>query len=613
MGNTIQVNRALFALLLPLILNSGFLVAETQPILLNLDATEAPRKIFHCKMVIPATPGPLTLLYPKWIPGDHGPTGTIQDLTGLKFSAGGKEIPWERDLVDMFAIHLQVPEQATNVEAELDYVSPASAEGSAYNASATSQLVIVNWNNVVLYPKSKSSDDVFYVPSIRLPEDWKHATALVKQEESGGTIQFKPVSLTTLIDSPLIAGIHFRSIPLNTGAPPIVLNVVADSDAALEFSAQVATAYKQLAAETLALFGAHHFEKYDFLLALSDRVQENGLEHHESSDNRVPEKTMIKADRFKIHADLLPHELVHSWNGKYRRPADLATSNYDVPMRSDLIWIYEGLTNYLGCVLAARSGLWSPTDYEEQLALKGAMLDYRAGRQWRPLVDTAVSAQILYEAPDAWQAWRRGVDFYEEGELIWLEADVWIRQQTHGKKSLDDFCKAFFGQPNTPPMLKTYTEDDVYAALNQIAPQDWKSFFHDRIYSITKHAPLNGIQNGGWQLVYKDFRTSYQTDDEEAEDLEKVDLTESIGIRLDENGGIVDVVPGMAAATAGIGPGMKLIAVNGRRYDKEMIRAALKATTKEGAKLELLVENADYFKTFQLNYDGGERYPHLTT
>lgn len=592
---------------------TAFSTEQKPAIQLMVDASEAPRKIFHAKLIIPASPGPFTLWYPKWLPGYHGPDGPIVDLTGLKISAEGNSIPWERDRENLFAIHLNVPSNASNLEVELDYVSPASYEVTSSNASATDQLAILSWNTVLLYPDGFHSDNIIFEPSIRLPKTWKYGTSLRPASVSENVIRFKPVSLTTLVDSPLIAGAHFKSILLSPkNMPPVYLEIVADSESALKVSPEIEAKYKRLVTETMMLFGAHHFETYHFLLTLSDYVAHFGLEHHESSDNRVPEDTLTETAVFKINADLLSHEIVHSWNGKYRRPGGLATPNYDVPMKSDLLWAYEGLTNYLGSVLAARSGLWTQKDYLEQLALKASGLDYTRGRKWRPLVDTAVSAQILYESSSAWSNWRRGVDFYPEGELIWLEADVLIRQTTNGKYSLDDFCRKFFGAPNTPPMVKTYTAKDIFVSLNEIAPYDWQKFFDDRVYAVTPHAPLGGIQNGGWRLLYTDVRSPFQVDLEESDDENEIaDLTESIGMKLDENGKIIDVIQDGPAALSGIGPGMKLIAVNSRRYSNELLRTALRSAKEQNTNLELLVENTEIYKTYSVQYKEGERYSHL--
>ena len=368
--------------------------------------------------------------------------------------------------------------------------------------------------------------------------------------------------------------------------------------------------YRQLIREAHALFGAHHYRQYHFLLSLSDHVAHFGLEHHESSDDRTAERMWIDDSIRIANTNLMPHELVHSWNGKYRRPAGLATPNYQEPMRDDLLWVYEGLTQYLGFVLGARSGVRTPRQAQEALALAAAHLDHRAGRAWRPLVDTAVEAQLLYAAAPQWQSWRRGVDFYDEGLLMWLEADVTIRRLTQGARSLDDFCRRFHGGKSGPPEVVPYTLDDVVREMNEVAPNDWRRFFSARVDSITPHPPMGGIQGGGWRLVYSDAPNgmlgALETEGK------YVDLLYSLGFRLGtEQGDLQDVNPGSPAARAGVAPGMKLVAVNGRKWTKDVLLDAIRATQGSKEPLELLLENGDFLKTFRLDYHGGPRFPHL--
>jgi predicted metalloprotease with PDZ domain len=586
---------------------------QLAPVTIALDATEAPRKILHARLTIPAKPGALTLFYPKWIPGEHGPTGPITDLAGLRFTVAGKMIPWRRDDVDMYAFHLEVPAGAHALDVALDFLLPAGTEGFSSAASSTANLAVLSWNQVLLYPEGYGSNDLTYVASLRLPTGWKFGTALPVDkpvDKQGPAISFKPVSLTTLVDSPIVAGIHFRTVKLTeSSAPSFQIDMVSDSDAALQMSPDQIANYTQLVIETETLFAAHHYEHYHFLYTLSDNVAHFGLEHHESSDDRVAERTLLDESLRKSSADLLPHEFVHSWNGKYRRPAGLATPDYQQPMKGELLWVYEGLTEYLGSILAARTGLRSNEDQREHLASIAAYLARYPGRTWRPLIDTAVAAQLLYNASSAWAAWRRSVDFYDEGELIWLEADTIIRQQTKGARSLDDFCRRFHGPPSTPPMVKTYTFADVVDTMNEVAPYDWRTFFTTRLSSIEPHAPLGGITNSGWKLVYTDVLSDFQKAIEEAK--KSTDLSYSLGLKLDEEGGISDIVPGMPAYTAGLGPGMKITAVNGRTYGKHGLREAIRAATNSTAPIELLVANGGVVKTYQINYHDGERYPHL--
>ncbi len=579
------------------------------PITLTVDATEAPRKLFHVRLVIPASPGPLTLFYPQWIPGEHGPTGPIVNLAGLKLMSGGKPLNWQRDAADMYAFHCEVPQGANSVEAALDYLAPSFAGGFTSGAATTAHLAIVTWNQLLLYPQGGNTDDLTYRASLRLPVGWKFGTSLVATKESKEQIDFAPVSLTTLIDSPVLAGEYFRAVPLATANPTNVIDLAADSVAALEMSPQLSAALKKLDIEAAALFGARHYERYHFLLTLSDYVAHFGLEHHQSNDSRITERSLLDPTQGRLALGVLAHEYVHSWNGKYRRPAGLATPDFQQPMKGELLWVYEGLTQYLGNMLSARSGVWTPEMYRERLAQIAANLDHRPGRLWRPLVDTTIAAQILYGSPSEWAAERRSTDFYDEGWLIWLDADTLIREQTGGKRSLDDFCQRFHGGQSGAPMVKTYTFDDVVATLNEVAPYDWRTFLNTRLNSTEFHAPLGGIERGGWRLVYNDERSEFLKDLEDSRN--SVEMGYSIGLRLDDKGLIEDVIPDMAAAQAGIGPGMKIIAVNGRHYTPSILRDEVRATKTRSAPLVLLTENEGFYRSYALDYKDGERYPHL--
>ncbi len=585
-------------------------IALGQSIRLAVDLSDAPRNIFHSKLTLAARPGPLTLVYPKWIPGNHRPSGPIANLTGLKITAGGQSIKWQRDPIDMYAFHLEVPAGAKDLQVSFDTITSGDSAG-ATGAAASTNVLDLNWNQVVLYPQGTNSDAVEFEASVHLPAGWKFGTALPIKKQSDEIVEFNPVSLTQLVDSPLIAGDNYRQIGLNlTREDPVhVIDMVAESEAALAMTPQQTAAYHSLVAEAGALFGARHYTKYHFLYTLSDEVGHHGLEHHESSDNSVPERTLIDPELRLMEVGLLPHEFVHSWNGKYRRPAGLATPNYQEPMIGDLLWVYEGLTEYLGNVLTARSKLWTPEQYREALAETAAMLDHRAGRTWRPLEDTARSVQSLRLMGPRWQSWRRGLDYYPEGELIWLDVDTLIRRQTHGQKSLDDFCRLFYGGPGGPPKVVPYTFDDVVKTLNQVTPYDWEKLLKQRLNATGPHAPLNGIEQGGWRLVYNQ-NPSALVDAEEKQG-KYLNAFYSLGFLVRENGELEDVIPGSPAYDAGIGPGMKLVAVNGRRWSKHVLRDALRASLEKEQHFDLLVENAEFFKTYSIIYSGGEKYPHL--
>lgn len=581
-------------------------------ITLALDATDAPRKILHAQLTIPATAGTLTLYYPKWIPGEHAPSGPVIDLAGLKFTGNGQFLKWRRALDDNWTINVEVPAGVQEVHASLDYLSPAS-EGPALftaGASATAKMTVISWNQVLLYPKGWTSDQITYSASVRFPSGWKFGTALPLASQTGDEARFAPVSLYTLVDSPIIAGEYLKIVPLNEGKKPAVeMDIAADSATALDAPQEVWDQYANLVKQASALFGATHYSDYHFLLSLSDHVAHFGLEHHESNDSRTEERTLVDPQIRIVHASLLPHEYVHSWNGKYRRPADLTTPDYQQTMKDDLLWVYEGLTEYLGEILPARSGMWTPEQFRDELARIAAQLDHRPGRTWRNLQDTADAASMLYYARHDWDSWRRDVDYYDEDELTWLWVDSIIRQQSHGQKSIDDFCRLFHGAPSTAPMVKTYTFDDVVNALNQIAPYDWRGFWADRLTSNRPGAPLGGIEGSGWKLVYDGYRSEMMRAWEE--DHQTINASFSIGLIIKSDGEIQDTIEGMAAAQAGIGPGMKIVAVNGRRFMGQVFRDALNAGKNGSQPLQLLIENTDYFKTFNLNYHGGEQYPHL--
>jgi predicted metalloprotease with PDZ domain len=585
--------------------------ASTPNVTISVDATEAPRKIFHSRMTIPAKPGTLTLYYPKWIPGEHGPTGPIQDLAGLKFSADGKSLTWRRDLLDGWTFHVEVPAGVSSIEASLDFISPAGSEGIyTGGATATDRLAVLNWNAMVLYPAGWTSDELTYNASLRLPANWKFGTSLAVASQSGADIKFAPVSLTMLVDGPVITGEYLKIVPLNPGqTPPVELDVAADSAAALEAPAEVWEHYKNLVTQTNALFGAQHYRDYHFLYSLSDHVAHFGLEHHESNDSRLGERALVDPTKRLLGAGLLSHEFVHSWNGKYRRPYDLATPDYEKPMQTDLLWVYEGLTQYLGEILTGRMGERTPEEFRDSLAYTAAYLDHTPGRAWRNLQDTADGVPAMQDAPHQWESWRRALDYYDEDELTWLWADTIIRQQTHGQKSLDDFCHIFHGAPSGPPQVKTYTFDDVVNALNQVAPYDWRGFWTERLTNHGPGAPLGGIEGSGWKLVYDDVRSPLMQAEEG--DRDSVNAAYSIGLWLKEDGTVTDTVEGLSAARAGIGPGMKLVAVNGRKFSKEVLGDALRAGKNSSAPLELLVENTEYYKTFKLDYHDGEKFPHL--
>lgn len=592
-------------------LAASLAIADPEPSIgIAVDISDAPRKILRAELSIPVQAGPVTLVYPKWIPGEHGPTGPIDNFTGLTFIANGQTLPWKRDDIDMYAFHLNVPAGVTTIRAKVEFLATAPPSGFSAGASTSANLAIVSWNEFVLYPAGTAAAQVQFQPSIKLPEGWNLGTALTETSRDSNTIHFHPASLETLVDSPVLAGRYFKEIPLaEEVTPKHYLDMAADGPEDLKPSSEMIAAFSNLVRETGALYKSRHYESYRFLLTLSDSVAHFGLEHHQSSDDRVEARMFLDEDSTLLDGDLLPHEFTHSWNGKYRRPAGLATANYQQPMRGDLLWVYEGLTQYLGDVLAVRSGIWTAEQYRSALAASAADLDHRPGRTWRDLEDTAVSSQILYAASDQWDNWRRSVDYYPEGELIWLDVDTMLRKLSKGKRSLNDFCVRFLGLGgNTPPEVVPYSFDDLVASLNAVQPYDWAAFLKARVTSKSQHAPLGGIANGGYRIEYTEQENSYIRATEGND--RGVNAWYSIGVRTEDQT-IQDVLVGSPAYNAGLGPSMKIVAVNGRQATDELLRQAIRDTKGNGPAVELIVENTGYFKVVKIVYHDGERYPHL--
>ena len=586
-------------------------VAQGAPITLSVDLTDAPRKILHATEVMPVTAGPLTVVYPKWIPGEHGPTGPIENMTGFFITANGQPVKWERDKIDMFAYHLTVPQGATQVEMKIDFLTPANLSGFSAGGSTSENLALLSWNTLLVYPADTDASQVMFTPSVTLPEAWKLGTALDKDGGSGQTTTFKTVSLEQLVDSPVLAGRYFREVAL---APEITpkhyLDMAADGPEEVELSKEHIAEFDKLVRETGALYKSRHYGSYHFLVTLSDEVAHFGLEHHQSSDDRVTANTFTDNREFVLDGLLLPHEFTHSWNGKYRRPAGLATSNYQKPMEGDLLWVYEGLTEYLGDVLAARCGIWTPEQYKQRLSTIAATYDNRPGRTWRDIQDTATAAQILYEAGGGWDNWRLSVDYYDEGELIWLDVDTTIRKMTNGKKTLDDFVAKFHGLGgDTGPKVVPYTFDDVVAGLNGVVANDWATFLRSRLDSNAYHAPLGGLENGGYKLTYTDKPNAWS--ELEDQHSESFDFWYSLGLHVNKSGRVSDVLKGGIADKGGFGPGMEILAVNGRAYTPDVLKAAVRNGKGSGPAVELIVENTGYYKVIKLDYHDGERYPQL--
>jgi len=592
--------RSLVFLASVLALAASAALAE-EGILVTVDGTKAQQKLLHTHLVMPVKPGPLTLYYPKWIPGEHGPDGPIANLTGLKFEANGQTIPWRRDLLDVFTFHLDVPQGVSHIDVNFDYIEPDGV-------SATDKLLVLEWNEVVLYPADVLAEKLTYEAKLVMPDGWKFGTALPVESQAGNRVSFKPISLNLLVDSPVITGEFYRSIDLTPPGEPIhhEIDIAADSADALNMSPENQKQMINLVGESGKLFGTRHYRDYHFLLALSDHIAHFGLEHHESNNSRLPERTLLLPSSGESLGGLLAHEFVHSWNGKFRRPADLNVPYYEQPMKTDLLWGYEGLTDYLGPMLAARSGLWTQDQYHEYLASIAAMLGPgRPGRTWRPLLDTAIAEPGLGFARGGWMNWRRGTDYYDEGDLLWLEVATIIHRESGGKKSIDDFCQGFHGGPNHGPEVKTYTFDDLVKTLNALAPFDWSGFFQTRLTSTSAEAPVGGVENGGWKVVFNDKPSKLEGRSGHPGDVY------SIGLQVGNDGVVTDAIVGSPAFKAGISSQMKIVGVNDRVYTPELLSDAIKSAKDASQPITLLVAVDGYFRTCTISYHEGARYPHL--
>ena len=594
-----------------LLLSPGCFAQAPAPILLHVDLTDASRRLIHAHLEIPVVPGPLTLEYPEWIPGDHRPTGPIDNLAGIFVRANGQELPWRRDDVDLYGIHIDVPQGVTRLDVALDFLATPGSTGSDEDQATSPNMTVLEWNSVVLYPAHVPVSQIPITASLTMPPGWKFGTALPVTGQQGSNVSFAPSTVEMLVDSPVITGKYFHEFPL---APEITpkhyLDVAADAAQDVELTPEFLAAVNKLVRETGPLYQSRHYETYHFLLSLSDVIRTEGLEHHQSSDNGIEEKGVSDPKLEVLNADLLAHEFTHSWNGKYRRPAGLATPDYSAPMKGDLLWVYEGMTQYWGTVLAARSGLWTAQSFREALAWHAANLDKKPGRTWRNVEDTAIAASILRGGSDYWSGWRRGQDYYHEGQLIWLDADTTIRRLTHDKKSLNDFCVKFLAVGgNTPPKVVPYDFDEIVADLNSVAPYDWRGFLNERLHSHADHAPLDGIDHGGYRLAYAPEPTAFEQ--AELDHLKRVDAWFSLGFFVSTSGVIEDVRTGSAAYQAGLGPGSMLVAVNGHGFTPDVLKQAIKDAKGTTAPVEMIVSTDKEFRTVQVHYNDGEKYPRL--
>jgi predicted metalloprotease with PDZ domain len=579
------------------------------PVELTVRLTDPGQKILYVDEVMPVEPGSLTLYYPKWIPGDHSPDGPIEDVMGLEFIAGGQPVAWQRDELDRFTFHLTVPAGVHQLQIRFQFPG---------RDRVTPDLLGLAWDHVALYRAGYPTKMQMFRPTLVIPADWQFGSALETATRDGTQVAFKPVPFNTLVDSPVIAGKYFRQIDLTPQGSSVrrYLDMVGDTAAAIAISDEQLAAFRRLIEQAQALFHSHHYDRYHLLLTLSDHTSVGGLEHHQSSDDRARggSKMLADADHFMLDGSLLPHEYTHSWNGKFMRPAGLWQPDFEQPERSGLLWVYEGLTVYLGDALTARSGLWSADTWRDAVAYRAAEMVHRAGRAWRPLSDTAVA--LNYDAPSAWANWHRQNDFYREGQLLWLTVDMKIRELSHHRHSIDDFARDFFGIDDGSFVTHTYDFDDVVSALDKVQPYDWAGFLRTWVNGTGQQVPLlAGIEASGWRLVYTDKPSAYESalEDVGMGELEGKGINEmnSVGLFLDKDGKVVDVLWDGPAFKAGLAPDMKLVSVNDRIYSTQVLREEISKAQQSRQPLQVRAQADGADNLHTIHYDGGLKYPHL--
>ena len=580
---------------------------------LAVDATDTGRRIVHVHETLSGIGSDTVLFYPKWLPGTHAPEGPIDRIAGIRMTAKGTPVSWTRDPVDVYAFRVHPKPGTQSIDIDFDYLSPTSAKVGALEISR--DLVMVEWNELVLYPAGYFARQIPVQVSLILPADFQFASALETSSADGARTLFKRTTLETLVDSPVYAGRYASKLDLDPGsAVPVHLDLFADRPELLAVKPEQLEAHRALVRQAYKLFASHHYSHYDFLYSLSDQIQENGLEHHQSSEDGSDPESFTKWDKTAFVRDLLPHEFTHSWNGKFRRPADLWTPNYNVPMQDSLLWVYEGQTQYWGQVLAARSGLRTRQEALDQLAITAAHYEIEKGRQWRTLQDTTNDEIINPRRPQSWLDWQRFEDYYDEGALIWLDADTLIRERSKGARSLDDFAHAFFGINDGSFAVVTYTFDDVVKALNAVEPNDWSSFLRQRLDAIGKQVPLDGFRRGGYKLLYTDTPSDYQAATEDQR--KRIDLLNSIGIEVDDKDGdkmgtIDQVIWDSPAFKAKLTEGAQILAINGIAYDPDVLKDAIREAHSRQQPIELILKIGDRYRVANVDYHDGLRYPHL--
>ena len=580
-------------------------IAFPGTMMLEVDARDHDQGIFRVTQTIPVTgAGRLTLLYPEWLPGNHAPRGEIEKLAGLEFSAGGQKLAWVRDNVDVYAFHVTVPDGISELTAKFQFVS-ATMDSQGRIVMAPSMLNL-RWHQVSLYPAGHYVRQIAVAPTAIYPDGWQAASALRPKSTTGSTVVYEKTDYDTLVDSPVFAGQYFQTHELTSR---VHLNIVADDAKFLQPRKEHIAQHSALVREAEALFGSHPYDRYDFLLALTDEMGGIGLEHHRSSENGVNREYFTDWDSGPGRRNLLPHEIVHAWNGKYRRPAGMWTPDFRQPMRDNMLWVYEGQTQFWGYVLGARSGLYSKQDTLDALAAIAADMDLRVGRTWRPLVDTTHDPIIAARRPKPWTSWQRAEDYYNEGLLLWLEADQIIRRESKGRKSLGDFARSFFGGRNGDWGVRTYEEKDVIDALNAVQPYDWTAFVAERVHRTSSEAPKNGIALGGYRLIFVDTPSAYILAGEKRH--KQMDLSHSVGLVMGGKGMIKSVVWDSPAFRAGLKSGLTISAVNGTAYSDEALKQAIEQNRGQDSRIEIFAKNGEAYHNFMVDHSGGLRYPAL--
>ncbi|HMF29345.1 MAG TPA: hypothetical protein VKE42_11270, partial [Candidatus Cybelea sp.] len=575
-----------------------------RPATLVVDASRVDDGIMEVRERIPAAPGSFTIVYPKWIPGEHGPTGPLNDLAALRISSNGSALDWRRDPTDPYAFHMNVPAGTDGIDVAFDVLMNAPDD-----TTATHSIAIVNWNRALLYQDGIDSHDYYVKPSIELPERWQYATALRQDHIRGNRVDFAVTALNQVVDSPLDMGHYVRKWNLwREGSTFVELDAFADYPEDLEIPTTLLQAYQRMPAETFAMYGSRHFYDYHVLLTLSDAIGFQGIEHHQSSDNRASDDFLTEPEQSLGGGDLVTHEFSHSWNGKYRRPADLTTPNFQVPQLTDLLWVYEGMNQYLGDVLSFRAGIRSPKLFPEYIASVYANMDTETGRSTTPLIDLTTGAPYYFGARGDYGSIRRNAgDFYAEGELIWLDVDTIIRERSHGARSLDTFLHRFTEPAVTGPIVDTYTREDVERLLNDVEPYDWHAFFEKYVYEVAPHPVPDMLARAGWRFVYTDKANAFGA----RRSQRGVIGWYAFGANLTAEGVVRDVRQGSAAWRAGLAPDMHIVAVNGEQFSPEALRYALNRAQHSNAPITLITTQTHWYKTLSLDYHDGTRFPHL--